>query len=109
MPQELPFIPTTPHYQVGTTLDGVQFVFDLRWNARDEAWYMDILAEDESVIRTGVKVVLGTLLGGRSALPGFPAGGLFATDLTRQGIEPGLDDLGTRVRVYFMTEAELLT
>ena len=106
--QELPLIPSTPSYRVGTSLDGNQFIFDLRWNARDVSWYMDVYSDNEVSLRRGIKVVLGALLGHRSALPDFPAGILFAADMTGAGIEAGLDDLGTRVRVYFIPNSELV-
>ena len=106
--QELPLIPTTPSYRVGTTLAGGQFIFDLRWNARDVSWYMNIFTDNETPLRRSIKVVLGTLLGGRSALEDFPDGIIFAADLTGAGQEAGLDDLGTRVRVYFIPNTELV-
>ncbi len=103
----LPFAPSLPNQRFGTTLDDVQYLFDVRWNERDAAWYFDLLAEDETPIRHGIKIVLGAALGGRVAAAAFPRGVLMAADTTGAGVEPGLDDLGTRVVVYFFTLAEL--
>lgn len=108
MPQLLPLIPSVPNYRVSTTLDGEQYILDVRWNGRDEAWYLDLLAEDETPIRRGMKVVLGVPLGARSVDLAFPDGFLLASDLSGAGREAGLDDLGARVRVYFYSREELL-
>lgn len=98
----IPLDPTVgPHYRVGVTLSGEQFLFDVRWNGRDEAWYLDVRADDATAIRTGIRVVLGTLLGGRVVDPRFPPGFLQAVDLTNSGTEATLDDLGTRVQIYY--------
>jgi hypothetical protein len=100
--QTLPFEPSTPSYRVSTTLGDTQYLLDVHWNERAEAWYFDILAADETRIRSGIKVVLGTFLGGRCVTPGFPDGVLVATDTSGEGRDAGFDDLGTRVVVLFI-------
>lgn len=107
MPQQLPLIPTTPNYRVGTALNGTNVVLDIRWNGRDEAWYMDISTEDGTVIRYGIKVVLGAVLGGRVTSASFPRGYMFAADLTGKGQDAGLDDMGDRVQVMFFSPEEV--
>lgn len=102
MPQQLPLTSAFSNYRVGTSLDGVQYTLDVRWNGRDEAWYMDVLAEDGTPIRRGIKLVLGALLGGRTIDPGFPDGVMIAADLARLGRDAAVDDLGDRVAVYFV-------
>ena len=82
-------------------------MIDLRWNTRDAAWYMDLLEEDETPIVMGKKIVLGVAIGARSALASFPPGLIVAGDLSGFGSEPGIDDLGDRVRVYFFSNEEL--
>lgn len=107
MPVALPLVPSLPNYRLGVALSGVQYLIDMRWNARDGAWYMDLLAEDETPIRRGIKVVLGILLGGREVNAEFPPGVFQAHDLTNRGAEAGLADLGDRVVVYYYTFVEL--
>lgn len=116
MPTLLPLVPSIASYRFSTTLEAFSegsateprnYVFDVRWNARAESWYMDILAADETPIRMGIRLVLGTLLGGRSVSLAFPAGALRARDLSNEGREAAFDDLGTRVVVYYFTEDEL--
>lgn len=103
---QLPFIPSVPSYRVSTTLSGVVYIFDVRWNTRDEAWYFDLLTEDETVIRHGIKIVLGTILAGRVSTR-LPRGAFIAADLSGFGRDAGLDDLGSRVNVYFYTLEEI--
>lgn len=104
MPQQLPFVPSIPNYRVSTDLAGTQFILDARWNTRSEAWYLDILVEDETPIVRGVKVVLGALLGVTNVDPAFPAGTFLASDTSGQGLDATLDDLGTRVIVLFFPD-----
>ena len=107
-PVSLPLQPSIPHYRVGTTLDGEPFLLDLRWNTRAGVWYMDIYADDadETPLIRGVAVVLGSLLGNRCTSPLFPKGALIAVDTGGGQQDAGLDDLGTRVKVYFYPASE---
>ncbi len=105
--QQLPLVPTTPNYRVATQLGDDVFILDVRWNVRDAAWYLDIRDDDETIIRSSLKIVLGTFLGGRVRAPAFPKGVLQAVDLTGAGEEATLDDLGTRVVVYFTPFTDL--
>jgi hypothetical protein len=106
MPQLLPFEPSIPNQRVATTLDGTQFVFDVRWNGRAACWFMDILDADAEPIVMGIAVVIGAMLGRRSVDPRGPAGFIMAEDTSGTGLDAGLDDLGTRVRVLFFTGDE---
>ena len=105
--QQLPLIASTRGYRVGAILDGTPYIFDLHWNGREAAWYMDLLAEDETVIRAGMKLVLGARLGSQSAREDFPGGAFIVMDLSGTGIDAGFDDLGVRVQVWYMTQAEI--
>jgi hypothetical protein len=107
MPVQLPLDSLDPKYRVGITLNDVPYILDVRWNDRDGAWYFDMLDIDDDPIRMGIKIVLGTALGWRSTDPRFPNGGIFAEDLSGEGRDATIDDLGTRVMVYYYTVAEL--
>lgn len=107
MPVMLPLVGAIPDYRVGTTLDGENFLLDLRWNYRDGAWYMDVLTPDESVVRAGIKLVLGAYLGRRSADDRMPPGLLIVSDLANEGRDANIDDLGTRVVVHYFAADEL--
>lgn len=107
MAQQLPLQPSTANYQFGTSLDAVAYIIRIRWNDRESAWYMDLLDESETPIRNGIKLVLGTLLGGRSAVANFPPGSFMLTDLADSGTDPTYDDMGVRVVLWYITQAEL--
>ncbi len=97
---QLPIDGSVFNYRVGTTIAGVQYLLDLRWNARDEAWYMDLLDDEGVLIRAGMKLVLGALIGGRDASGDFPAVDIMVSDLSNAGVDATFDDLGIRVAVY---------
>lgn len=95
----IPFVPSIAFYRVATTINSTQYIFDVRWNTRDSAWYFDVLEEDETPIVRGVKVVLGCLLGRNTDHPLFRQGVIVAADLSDSGRDAGFDDFGTRVQV----------
>lgn len=106
MASYLPFIPSDPNYQFQCSLDDQTYTFDVRWNNRDQAWYFDMLDSDGKAIILGVKIVLGTFLGRKSAHPFFSNNVLVAIDSTLTNQDATLDDLGTRVFVKHMTLPE---
>jgi len=108
MPGILPLVPNEPNYRVGTALDGVQYTLDIRWNIRDSAWYMDVLTADGDMIRAGLKLVLGASIGGRVTDPRFPPGLLRVFDQSHTGVDATLEDMGTRVVVYYFSAQEML-
>lgn len=107
MPQIIPVQPSVPFQTFGTVLDGIQYVLNFRWNGRAGAWYMDVLDEDEDPIRQGIAVVLGAALGRRCVDPRYPPGVIYAVDTSGTGRDAGIDDLGSRVLLYFFTFAEV--
>lgn len=107
MPVQLPLDPVNPNYRVGTVLGGEQFILDIRWNGRDGAWYMDILAEDEDPIVQSLKLVLGSVPGLSCVDPRAPRGIFEVVDLSGAGIDAKVDDLGTRVIVLFFEVEEV--
>ena len=107
MPYILPLDPENPNYRVATVLDGASYILDVRWNGRDEAWYMDLLAADETMLRAGMKLVLGVPIYYRSNIDAMPPGAFIATDRSGQQLDAGLDDMGVRVLVMYHPFAEL--
>ena len=95
----IPFITSVNNYRLSVAIDAVQYLFDVHWNEREQAWYMDIRHSDETEILVGIKIVLGTSLGIRSQDPFFQTYTLRAIDLSGQQKDAGFDDLGARVVV----------
>lgn len=106
--QLLPLEPSIPHYTFSTVISDNTYLFEVRWNARDAAWYMDVAEQDGAPIVTGVKVVLGANLARRANHKLFTLGAFVAMDTSRTGVDATLDDLGTRVQVVYMTNFEIL-
>lgn len=103
----LPLIADT-HYDFTTTLGDVQFGFEVRWNSRDEAWYLDMYDADGVEMVMGMKIVLGTYLGRRSVHPWFAENVLAVIDTTLEERDAGFDDLGTRIQVRHWPVADLI-
>lgn len=107
MPVAIPLDATDPFYRVGVTLEDIPYILDVRWNGRDGAWYFDLLDVAEDPVRCGIKIVLGAFLGIRSRDPRMFPGTLVAEDTSGESRDATIDDLGTRVVVYYYTAAEL--
>ena len=104
----LPLEPSNGLYQVTTSLYGTTVILDVRWNSRDNAYYMDISSSLGTPIATGLKIVLGTYIGRQVNHPIFTNGVLLAVDNSGQGQDAGFDDLGGRISVWYYSASELL-
>ncbi len=108
MPTQLPFVSEVFNYRVTTLIDGTEYIFDVRWNERDSAWYFDISDAEGSLILAGTKIMLGSPLGRRSVDPRYPNGIFSASDLSGADEDATYTDLGTRVVVFFYAASELV-
>lgn len=112
---ELPIDSEHPDYDVGITLEGRNYIFHVRWNVRDSSWYFDILdpskvderGKPDPIVRS-VRLVLGVVLARRCLDPRMPTGMLFASDVSGDERDAGLNDLGTRVKVYYRPAADIV-
>lgn len=104
----IPLRASLANYEFNTTINEVTYAFSMRWNARDSAWYMDILEVDQTPVVYGVKIVLGTYLGRTTNHPLFRSGVMTVTDTTGVGREAGFDDIGSRVVVQWYSNAEVV-
>lgn len=105
---QIPVLPSVGSYRFATVIETVAYIFDVRWNTRDQAWYLDVLEVDETPIMRGMKILLGVYLGRRSSHPLFMNGVLVASDMSAQGKEAGFDDLGTRVLLQYIPVLDLI-
>lgn len=116
MADYIPFVPGDTNYRLVVPLDNIDYLFDVRWNSRDNvdpvtgeargAYYFDLREADETIIEIGIKVVLGVRLGRTSTHPFFDVHVLQPIDLSGQGKDAGYDELGTRVQVLHMKLSE---
>jgi len=90
-----------------TTLDGLVYTFLLKKNLRNGTWTLDILEQDETPIRHGMKLVVGfpilRLVRDRTR----PPGELVAEDTRGTFQLPDLTNLGTDVVLVYVTEEEV--
>lgn len=105
---DLPLVAGSPSYRFGMVLQDASYLIDVRWNSREQAFYMDWYTESEAPVVLGIKVVLGTFLGRRSDQAPFKDGVLVAVDTSGAEREATLDDLGTRVIVRYIPVEDLI-
>lgn len=110
----LPFDASNPFYEFTTTIGGVSYRFNVRWNGRDAAWYFDVFEIDDTPIASGIKIVLGCYLGRFTQHTLFRDGVFVAVDLgadANGGVarDATIDDLGTRVQVMRLDISDVLS
>ena len=97
----------TPFYTVTVQLENFGFTFDFSWNEREGSWYFDIYNGNNSLILSGIKVTLSVPLLGKFVIPGVPPGDIMAIDTSNTDTMPGITDLGVRVLLTYITQADL--
>lgn len=107
MPVKIPLRSDLSYFDLQIALEAVNYTLLFRWNLRESSWYMDIYDEQGvTLIVAGLKLVADSLLGivrtGRK-----PPGAFIALDTSGLGVDPGLNDLGVRVKLLYYTLAEL--
>jgi hypothetical protein len=90
-------------------LDGEFYTLRLRWNERDAGWRLHIGAGDGTPIAHSIALRADTPIQAHlQHLPGLPPGIFACIDTTNQGIDPEFDELGDRVQLYYIEEADIL-
>ncbi len=88
------------------TIEEVNYRLRLDWNYRGQFWQMSWYDRDLALIVAGIKVVINyPLLGPYKYLP-IPQGELLAIDTSEPNLRIEDGDLGTRVNLVYLTEAE---
>lgn len=96
---------STEAYDQRTQLEGTEYLFRFRYNLRRELWTFSIEALDGTPILTGQTVVLGVPLNRRAV--GGPPGVFIAIGETDSLDPPMLEELGARVKLCYLTAAEV--
>ena len=96
-------------YEYDIELAGVVYHLKFAWNAREEAWYMDIQDQDEVDILVGIKLVINYRLLLQYRALDVPDGDFICWDLEQNPVAGGItfDNLGTRYQLLFFTTAEI--
>lgn len=105
--QKLPTY-TDPFYSYTIALEGRPYVFEFRYNQREDAWYFSVALPDGTDLVRGVKVVCGISLLKKAADVRLPPGMLTAIPKGEDDSPPGLEELGTtrRVTLTYITSDE---
>lgn len=98
------------HFDLQAVLDEVTYTLEFRWNVRLGAWFMNVLdVEGEIAHLIGVRVVVDYPLA-QHLVDRQPPGYFIALDTGAaegEGQDPGFDDLGSRVQLWYVPEAEI--
>ncbi len=96
-----------PAYSESVVLEGEPFRLSFIWNTRGEYWSMTISDKHGDVLLDGLKIVLGFELIEEYADGRLPPGALLAVDTTGTLERIGRDDLGAKVKLFYITSAEM--
>ncbi len=108
-----------PNYRQVTTLDGQDYVLRFLFNQREGKWYLSVSDQSDLPIVYGVKIVPLISLLRKVRDPRKPPGLLMARDLTAAeadfsagekiaDLDPGLNELGARVKLFYFVADELV-
>jgi len=95
-----------PAYIETLTLDGFVYVFGFTWNTREGAWFMSISRDDEPLLYN-IKVVDAFSLIDRFTNLLLPPGAIMTLDIENINRNPGRDELGSAVKLVYVTESEV--
>lgn len=117
MAQVIPVDSSTDDYVITVSLDAKTFDLRLRWNTRDDRWYMSIYEADEPTNTDGGRAAI---IDSIPVLADTPMLRLFSdrrrplgeivpidTDARLGAADPGRNDLGSRVVLVYFDNIEL--
>lgn len=93
-----------PAFDLGVSLDGVRFTLSFEWAEYAGAWFVSLWDADDVPLISGARVVTSWPWCARFRRSSFPAGQLVFLDPTNGG-PPGRNELGARVRLYYVDAA----
>lgn len=116
MPVEIPTRPDLVNYTTRVVLDAKRFDLDIAYNQRDDRYYLSIYDAatvanadgSRTAILAGIALVVATPLLGQFRDRARPLGDMVVIDSRDPQQDPKRGELGDRVRLYYMTRAELV-
>lgn len=95
--------PGVPSQRQRVQLEGVEYTLDLRWNQREERWYLDLFAASGAPIATGLALSLfEPVFANLHLVAGVPPGELVVLDHRPQRAEPTLATFGDVVTLVYV-------
>jgi len=104
----IPFVPSVGIYDFTCDINARGYLFYVRWNGAEKAWYFDIYDDQQNVVGLNNKVVLGAFIGRRHDHILFREGVFVAVDLSGNQQEFDFDGVGTRCIVQYIPVLELI-
>jgi hypothetical protein len=93
---------------VRVPLDGAFYAFRQRYNERAGTWMLDILTGDGAVLAQGIALRADAPVNLHlRARDGMLQGALMPLDTSGAGRDPGIGELGARVRLIYLSPEEL--
>jgi hypothetical protein len=87
-------------------LDGEYYTLTVRWNERDQGWWLNVADGDGNQIVNGIPLRSDSPVAAHvQHVTNMPPGVFGVQDSTDKGLDPGFEDLGDRV-LFFYLEAE---
>ena len=83
--------------ELETVLDGVTYIFQIRYNQRIDAYTFNLLSANRTPLVSGVRIVNDYSLLSRYTNEDLPPGKLVAIDQEQSGADVSYDELGGRV------------
>jgi len=103
---ELPTRQDIANYRLEVNMDNVTFRLTLKFNSRDEAWYMTIFDANGTLLRAGLKIVSDfSLLTLWQDINVRPAGEIITLNLAEDISSPGLEQLGVDTLLLYEGES----
>lgn len=105
----VPLVAEGPFFGFSVELEGITYRLSFRWNDRPEQWVIDVLDGEGNALVQGVRGVIDVpLLQRFGPRDDLPPGWLMLLDSSGRGLDAALDDLGSRVELYYLTSDQVL-
>ena len=102
--QEIPVTSDPQAYEFTITLDGTPYLLRFYFNRRRGTWHFSIKTQDGVDIVNGIPIFVNWPVLDRFKDTRLPPGTFLAVDSTSQGLDPGQEDFGTRVKFLYIEE-----
>lgn len=97
----IPLNSTNPAFEFDISLDGETYTFDFHFNTRVGLWFFSISKSFGEPSISPIPLIVDYPLTETFKTADVPPGSLIAVDESDQSIDPGREDLGSRVNLYY--------
>lgn len=101
---EIPIQREEYRFEIRTSIDDVEYVLFFYWLERQERWCMDIKDANGDDLTLGIVLNVDRELIRQYTIEGMPSGMLFLMDMTDAHEECGIDELGDRCKLIYVSD-----